>query len=297
MNAEANNTGRPKFGLLAGWGRYPVVVAEALRGQGYDVYCVGLKGHADPVLGDLCREYHEGGLGKLGSHIRYFRRHGVALATMAGKVHKVQLFAPGYMWRHFPDFHAIRVFFPHFISGTQNRKDDTLLGTLVEAFGRAGVTFVPATDYAPELLVKQGRLTRRRLSRAERQDIEFGWTTAKEMGRLDVGQSVAVKGRAVIAVEAVEGTDECIRRAGTLCTSGGFTVVKVAKPNQDMRFDVPAIGTGTIETMARAGGRVLAVEADKTIFLDREQVIESATRHGITIVAVDDGMAESADAA
>ena len=134
--------------------------------------------------------------------------------------------------------------------------------------------------------MKLGHLTRRDPSAAQRKDIEFGWTMAKEMGRLDVGQSVAVKDRAALAVEAIEGTDECIRRAGKLCRAGGFTVVKVAKPQQDMRFDVPTIGLGTLETMVAAGGQVLAIEAGRTIVIDQADVVRFADRHRLAIVAV-----------
>jgi len=119
-------------------------------------------------------------------------------------------------------------------------------------------------------------------------DIDFGWKLAKEMGRLDVGQSVAVSGRAPLAIEAIEGTDECIRRAGALCKAGGFTVVKVAKPQQDMRFDVPTIGLGTLETLAAAGGRVLAIEAGRTIIIDQAHVIEFANRQKLVVVALDE---------
>jgi DUF1009 family protein len=143
----------------------------------------------------------------------------------------------------------------------------------------------PATDFAPELLAKAGQLTRRGPTASQLQDIAFGWNLAKEIGRLDIGQSVAVKGRAVIAVEAVEGTDACIRRAGELCPQGGFTVVKVAKPQQDMRFDVPTIGIGTIENLAAAGASVLAIEAGKTIVVDQAEVVALADRHGLAIVA------------
>jgi DUF1009 family protein len=135
--------------------------------------------------------------------------------------------------------------------------------------------------------VKAGPLTKLRVSEAQNKDIAFGWQLAKEMGRLDIGQTVVVKGRAVIAVEAVEGTDECIRRAGQLCPQGGFTVVKVAKPQQDMRFDVPTIGVGTLENIARAGGSVLAVEAHKTILLDEPAFIATAERLGIRVVALE----------
>ncbi len=141
--------------------------------------------------------------------------------------------------------------------------------------------------------MKYGQLTRRGPTPAQRKDIEFGWTLAKEMGRLDVGQSVAVKDRAVLAVEAIEGTDECIRRAGAFCRAGGFTVVKVAKPQQDMRFDVPTIGVGTLEDDGRAGGRVLAVEAGRTIIVDEPEVIEFANRHRMVIVALEPEWADA----
>ena len=143
----------------------------------------------------------------------------------------------------------------------------------------------PATDFAPQLLAPEGQLTRRGPTVSELQDIEFGWSLAKEMGRLDIGQCVAVKGRAVIAVEAVEGTDACIRRAGQLCPQGGFTVVKVAKPQQDMRFDVPTIGLGTIESLIAAGARVLAIEAGKTIIVDRDNLIAQANQNGLAIIS------------
>src|SRR5205823_3779077 len=146
--------------------------------------------------------------------------------------------------------------------------------------------FESALDLCPELLVQPGVLTRRRPTAAEEKDIQFGWDLAREMGRLDVGQSVAVKERAVLAVEAIEGTDRAIARAGELCRAGGFVVVKVAKPQQDMRFDVPTVGCATIETMHRARGRVLAIEAGRTIVLDQRQTIALADRYGITIVAL-----------
>jgi DUF1009 family protein len=273
------------IGLVAGWGRYPLIVAEALAAQGRPIVGLGVKDHADPHLARLCDSFRWVGMAKLGAAIRFFRRHGVREATMAGKIHKVKIYQPWMLLRHLPDWQAIKTFWPHFIGHRADRKDDTLLGTLVDAFARGGIDFRPATDFAPELLVKNGALTARRPTAAERADVEFGWRLAKEMGRLDVGQSVAVKGRAVLAVEAIEGTDECIRRAGALCTAGGFTVVKVAKPQQDMRFDVPTVGTQTLETMIAAGGRTLAIEAGRTILLDEQQVLALARRHGVTLVA------------
>ncbi len=298
MQASSSSEQGTPVGLLAGWGRYPLVVAQALRRQGHRVVGIGVKDYADPKLREYCDEYAEYGIGKLGAGCRFFQRHQVARATMAGKIHKVDLFEPFFILRHLPDIQGLRTFFPHFLGHTKDRKDDTLLGALVDFFARQGIEFAPATDFVPELLVKTGLLTRRSPTRLERSDIAFGWHIAKEMGRLDVGQTVAVKGRAVLAIEAVEGTDQCIRRAGQLCRAGHFTIVKVAKPQQDMRFDVPAVGVGTLESIVAAGGRVLAIEAGQTILVDREQVIDLADRHGITIVALHDGACrEISDAA
>lgn len=152
-------------------------------------------------------------------------------------------------------------------------------------FERDNIHFESALNYCPELLVKHGFLTRRKPTPAQWTDIRFGWEMAKEMGRLDIGQSVIVNDTAVIAVEAIEGTDQCIRRAGELCRRG-FTVVKVAKPQQDLRFDVPTVGLKTIQTMHEAGGRVLAIEAGMTIFLDQQEVIDLADKLGIAVVSV-----------
>jgi DUF1009 family protein len=285
------------FGLLAAWGRYPIVIAQTLRQRGVRVVCIGVKGHADPQLRTHCDEYVELGMGKLGAASRFFRRHGVKNATMAGKIHKTVMFQRDFLVKHFPDWKAFRTFFPHFLSKSQDRKDDTLNLALTNFFEREGIHFAPATDLLPELLVKTGVLSKRHPSNSELKDIRFGWELAKEMGRLDVGQTVAVKGQAVLAIEAVEGTDLCIRRAGELCAGGGFTVVKVAKPRQDMRFDVPTIGMGTLKSLVAAGARVLAVEADKTIVVDAPEVVAYANRHRITIVAFQDEAVTARDAA
>jgi len=282
------NDDKPAIGILAGWGDYPLTLARTLKAQHRRVVCLGVKDHADARLAEIADEFSWVGLGQIGAAIRYFRRRGVREATMAGKIHKVVLFQRWAWLRHRPDWTALRVFAPNFLSTKKDRRDDTLLSSVVEAFACGDITFRPATDYAPELLVKYGLLTRCKLSEARWKDIQFGWQLAKELGRLDVGQSVAVKGRAVLAIEAIEGTDECIRRAGSLCTSGGFTVVKVAKPQQDMRFDVPTIGLGTLRTMLEAKASLLAVEAGRTILLDEPEVVAFANQHSLTIVAVTD---------
>ncbi len=275
-----------RVGLIAGWGRYPIVVARALREQGYEVYCLGVIDEADPALAEVCHEFKWSGPAKFGGAIRYFQRRGVARATMAGKFHKVRLFRRGRWLQLLPDLRTVRMFIPHFLTRRKDCRDDTLLRAIADEFASEGIQFAPATDYAPELLVGEGQLTRRGPSSWQWKDIEFGWQIAKELGRLDIGQSVAVKDQAVLALEAVEGTDACIRRAGELCTAGGFTVVKVAKPQQDMRFDVPTIGRGTLETIVAAGGRVLAVEAERTIVLDQRELIDFANQNKLVIVTL-----------
>lgn len=275
-----------RVGLIAGWGRFPIVVARALKARGCEVYCVGIFGHCDAELRGLCDDYVEMGPAKLGGHIRWFRQRGVRCATMAGKLFKTQIFKHRHWLFHLPDWETIRAFYPHFVLRSRDLKDDTILLTVIDTFARKQIRFEPAVRFAPELLVKYGCLTRKGLTDAQRKDVEFGWTVAKTLGGHDIGQSVAVRHGTILAVEAVEGTDACIRRAGELCKMGGFSLVKTAKPQQDMRFDVPTVGLGTIETLRAAGGKALAVEADRTIFLDHEETIAFAERHGIAIVAV-----------
>lgn len=282
------NSACRRVGLVAGWGRYPILVAQALRRRGCQTYCLGVVDHADPALAECCESFRWGGMFKLGGAIRYFKRNQITEATMAGKFHKVIFFQPWAWVRHFPDLRMLRAAIPHLVTRKKDCKDDSLLNTLADAFAAEGIHFGPATDYVPELLVKQGQLTRRGPSASQEKDIQFGWKIAKELGRLDIGQSVVVKSQAVLAVEAIEGTDECIRRAGKLCPAGEFTVVKVAKPQQDMRFDVPTIGVGTLKTMLEAGARVLAVEAHRTIVIDQAEVVDFADRNGLVLVALED---------
>ncbi len=273
-------------GLVAGWGRFPIVVAEALRNAGHKVVCVGIIGHADAALEEICDEFKWFGLTKMGHQFRYFQRQGVESVTMAGKVFKTLLFQKNYLWHNLPDWTCLKFFIP--VLRSRDRKDDTLLGTVTDMIESFGFDYTAAVDIAPELLVSQGVMTRRKPTAAQKADIRFAWEIAKEMGRLDIGQSVAVKGRAILAVEAVEGTDECIRRAGSLCSAGEFVVVKVAKPQQDMRFDVPTVGLSTLEVMRQSGGRVLAIEAEKTIVLDQDRFIKQANQYGIAVTAIGD---------
>lgn len=279
---SAKTYDRPPIGLLAGWGRFPILFAEKAKQLGLPVVCVGITGEAQEELPPLVDRFYWAGLTRLGRMIRCFKREGVKQIVMAGKIHKVKMNTPFRFLRYIPDWRMIRAYF---FRGRKDNKDDTMLLAFIAEFERDGMTFASALDFCPELLVKTGTLTKRVPSASENADIAFGWDLAKEMGRLDVGQSVAVREKAVLAIEAIEGTDQAILRAGTLCPRGGIVVVKVAKPQQDMRFDVPTIGCQTIESMHKAGARVLAIEADKTILIDQEQTIALADRYGISIVA------------
>ena len=201
---------------------------------------------------------------------------------MAGKVHKIKMHTPFRAIRLLPDWRFVKFWFS---PERKNNSDDSILLGIIGEFAKDGMMFASALDLCPELLAKPGLLTKRAPSEKERVDMEFGWELAKEMGRLDVGQSVCIKEKAVLAVEAIEGTDQSIRRAGELCKRGNFVVVKVAKPQQDMRFDVPTVGVSTIETMKQAGANVLAIEGEKTIVIDQDATIALANRYGITIFA------------
>jgi DUF1009 family protein len=270
------------LGLLAGSGRFPIVFAEKARSLGISVVCVGIRYEASPQLAGLVDRFYWAGVARLGRMIRCFRREKVQQLVMAGKITKSVIYSPWRWLSLLPDWRTLRYWYQR----RRDSRDDTLLLGLIDEFAREGIRFESALALCPELLVSAGVLTRRKPTSREESDITFGWKLAKEMGRLDVGQSVAVKEGAVLAVEAIEGTDRAIARAGELCRAGGFVVVKVAKPQQDMRFDVPTVGCTTIETMHRVGGRVLAVEAGKTIILDQLETVALADRFGITIVAL-----------
>ncbi|MCC7422671.1 MAG: UDP-2,3-diacylglucosamine diphosphatase LpxI [Planctomycetaceae bacterium] len=272
-----------RIGILAGNGRFPIVFAEAARRMGLEVYCAGVLGMTSEDLPAACTNFIEAGFGKLGKAIRYFNRHKVTRVVMAGKIEKTKLYERFRILRNLPDWRTLHMLFWY---ATKNHADDTMLTAVIREFQRDGIDFESAVDLVPELLVKHGFLTRRKPSSAQWRDIHYGWELAKAMGGLDVGQSVVVAEQAVLAVEAIEGTDACIKRCADLCPRGGFTVVKVAKPQQDRRFDMPTIGPQTIKSLAEAGGRVLAIESDQTIILDQAEAIELANRFGIAIVAL-----------
>ena len=283
MDVHRPTTTDAPLGLIAGSGRFPIVFAQAARRQGQRIFCIGIEGMASDELADHCDDFTTARLARIGRGIRLFRRAGVLKIVLAGKIEKVVLVRPYLFWRVLPDWRTLHMWFRY---ATRDRRDDTLTLAVIREFERDQLMFDSALNYCSELLVKHGFLTRRKPSPSQWKDINFGWELAKEMGRLDVGQSVAVREMAALAIEAIEGTDHCIRRAGELCHKGGFTVVKVAKPQQDMRFDVPTIGIQTIHTMHESGAKVLAVESEKTIILDEEAVVRLADQFGIAIVAL-----------
>jgi DUF1009 family protein len=277
---------REPIGLIACAGRFPIAIARKAREVGIPVVCVGIAGMADPELSVVCHRFHWLRRLSLGYIIRAFRRGGVRRWSMAGKFHKHILFRPRRWLQLLPDWRLVRFWLTRRRTDT---RDDALLLGLIAEFQSEGMECVSPTDLCPELLVREGVLTNRRPTTAEERDMAFGWSIAKEMGRLDVGQSVMVKEGAVLAVEAIEGTDLAILRAGDLCGRNGFVVVKVAKPQQDMRFDVPTVGTTTIEVMRQAGATALAIEAARTILLDEHETVCLADRYGIAIVSRSDG--------
>jgi DUF1009 family protein len=276
------------IGILAGWGRYPVVVAEAIRRHGGRTAILTIRDHADAALETLADVHGTVGVAEIGTAIDFFRRAGARRATMAGKIHKTKLFARRAWLHHLPDWRGLQTFWPHFVSRRKDNRDDSLLAAIAAAFEAGGVRICPATVFAPELLATPGLLAGRPLSAAELADVAFGWRLAKELGRHDIGQTVVVRRRAPLALEAIEGTDACIRRAGTLCPAGGFVVVKVAKPQQDLRYDMPTVGIGTLESIRAAGGRVLAIEAGRTILVDAAALAAAAAAGGISLVGFSD---------
>jgi UDP-2,3-diacylglucosamine hydrolase len=271
-------------GLLAGSGRFPIVFADKARKVGLPVVCIGLHGITAEELRPLVHRFYWSPPTRMGRMIRLLKREGVRQVVMAGKLPKADLMhRPWKVFTLLPDLRTLRWWY---FGRRRDNKDDSVLLSVIDEFAADGLHFESALTFCPELLVRPGVLTRRAPTAREEADIAFGWELAREMGRLDVGQSVAVKEKAVLAIEAIEGTDRAILRAGDLCRAGGFTVVKVAKPQQDMRFDVPTVGRDTVETLRKAGGRVLAVEAGRTIFLDQAETVALADRYGLTIVAL-----------
>jgi DUF1009 family protein len=268
----------PKIGLIAGNGELPFAVAEEARTRGYQVVAVALEPLADKALSSAVDEIRWVNVGKLGDVIDFLKKSGIKEAVMAGKVPKSLL----YQSRITPDLRAIKLLF-----SLKDRSDDSILLALAKELKKDGITLLNTTDFTSTLLAPEGVLTKEGPSENEWKDIAFGWNIAKEIGRLDIGQTVVIRNQAVMAVEAIEGTDEAIRRGGALAGSGAV-VIKVSKPHQDMRFDVPVVGLDTLRSMLDAQARVLAVESQRSIILGREKLVKEAEEAGIAIVGVSD---------
>jgi DUF1009 family protein len=269
-------------GLIAGGGRLPFMVAAGARRRGLRVVCVGLAGYVDEPLAREVDVFQPVAVARPGSWIRKLRKHGVTRAVMVGQVTKSHLFTPWRILRYLPDWRAFRVYYWR-LRG-KSKQTDTLLSALAAELASGGVVLENSTMYCEEYLAEAGVMTRHKPGTQIEHDIEFGWPLAKKLGELDIGQAIAVKEREVIAVEAIEGTAEMVKRAGQFCKAGGWTLIKTAKPAQDMRFDVPCVGPQTIRDLAAGGGKCLVVEAGKTLVIDKPQTLALADELGGCIV-------------
>lgn len=267
-----------KIGIIAGNGQLPLVIAQEAGGAGHEVCVVAIKGEADPGIEKLVGSCEWIKLGQLGKAIHFFLKSGAQEIVMAGKITKTDLFKGDII----PDFDMVRV-----MMGVRDWKDDTLLRALADYLTSKGLCVVNSVELLGEVLPSAGVLTKRRPEKDDQTEIEFGWKMAKAIGGLDIGQTVVTKNKAVVAVESIEGTDEAILRGGGLA-SGSVNVFKVAKPGQDMRFDVPTLGMKTMNAMIYAGARMLVFEAEKTILLDREDFIVKADENKMIVVAKKD---------
>jgi DUF1009 family protein len=269
------------IGLIAGQGRLPVLTAQGIRTAGRRVACVGLVDQFAPELPALCDDFATAGVIRLGRWIRLLRGWGVREAVMIGRVKKARVFEPGRLFRQMPDWRAARLWYRVL---RHDRRNEALLAAVANELAAGGITLVDSTRYIPDYLATPGVLTRRVPSAEQLADIDFAWPLLMRMNDLDIGQAIAVKEREVIAVEAIEGTDAMIRRAGELCRVGGWVLLKAGKHAQDMRFDVPTVGLQTIESLKSAGARSLVVQAGKVILADKPQFIEAAEKAGIVVV-------------
>lgn len=267
-----------RYGLIAGNGRFPFLVLQAARSQGVDMVVAAIKQETSPEIEREAETVHWLSLGQLGKLVRTFRAEGVDRAVMAGQVKHHRIFS-GIV----PDLTMIRM-----LASLPTKSTDALIGGVARVLEDAGIQLVDSTSFLQPLLPAPGVLTSRGATDAESRDIEYGRRIARELGRLDLGQSVVVSDGACVALEAMEGTDAALRRAATLVNGRPLTLVKLAKPGQDVRFDVPVVGPDTIRTMVDCNACALAIEAGKTLMIDRDASIRMADEHEIAIVAMEE---------
>jgi DUF1009 family protein len=261
------------FGLIAGNGQFPFLVIEGARRQGESLAVVAIKEETDRRIEELADNVLWVGIGQLGRMIAFFKKHGVSKAIMAGQVKHVQIFSGA-----LPDVRMLKMLW-----NLPRRNTDALIGGVADEMAKEGIELIDSTHFIRDQLASAGVLTRRSPNDAELGNIEYGLHIASEIARLDLGQTIVLRAKACVAIEAMEGTDATIRRAGELA-HGKLTVVKVAKPDQDMRFDVPVVGVPTIEAMAAAGATCLSITAGKTLIFDRDEMLKLADRNKISVV-------------
>lgn len=265
-----------KYGLIAGNGKFPFLVIEGAKKQGASLAVVAIREETDKRIEEVADKVVWVGIGQLGKMISFFRKEGVSKAIMAGQVKHVQIFSGA-----LPDLRMVKMLF-----GLKQRNTDSLIGAVAAELARDGIELIDSTYFIQDRLAQPGVLTRRKPDSVEQGNIEYGLKIAHEIARLDLGQTIVVRAKACVAIEAMEGTDACVKRAGELAR-GKLTVVKVAKPNQDMRFDVPVVGTPTIRTMSEAGATCLCLTAGKTLMFDKEEMLALADEKKIAVVAVE----------
>lgn len=264
-----------KYGLIAGNGRFPFLVLEGARAAGVKMAVAAISEETDRDIEKFADELEWISVGQLGKLIRFFTKHQVTHAIMAGQVKHVQIFKLNAL----PDLRMARM-----LARLKRRNTDALLGAVADELASEGIDLIDSTTFLQEHLAREGVLTSRSPNKHETADIEYGLHVARELARLDLGQTIVVKNSAVVALEAMEGTDAAIRRASELVRGRPLTVIKVAKPDQDMRFDVPVIGLNTIETLVACNVTAVSVTADKTLVFDRDETLSRANRNKIAIV-------------
>jgi DUF1009 family protein len=264
-----------KLGLIAGNGQFPFLVVEGARKAGAQVAVAAIREETDPEIERVADNVMWVGVGQLGKMLRFFKSEGVEKAIMAGQVKHVQIFGSS-----IPDLRMVKM-----LLKLPRKNTDALIGAVANELASEGIELIDSTHFLKDQLPTVGPLTKRKPDDRERSDIEYGLEIAHEIARLDLGQTIVVRDRACVAIEAMEGTDAVIRRAGELAR-GRLTVVKIAKPNQDMRFDVPVVGLSTIQTMIEAGATCLCLTAEKTLMFEREDMIQLAHKNKIAITAV-----------
>ncbi|MFL6211989.1 MAG: LpxI family protein [Pyrinomonadaceae bacterium] len=261
------------YGLIAGNGQFPFLVLEGARRAGVSLAVAAIREETDPRIEQVAEQLTWVGIGQLGKMIRFFKRAGVERAIMAGQVKHVQIFSGA-----LPDVRMLKL-----LLRLPRRNTDALIGAVAAELASEGIELIDSTYFLQDHLPQPGTLTRRAPDERERGDIEYGLEVAREIARLDLGQTIVVRARACVAIEAMEGTDATIKRAGELAR-GRLTVIKIAKPDQDMRFDVPVVGVPTIESMIAAEATCLCVTAGKTLLFDRADMMRLADKHRIAVV-------------